>query len=527
VGIAAPIAPEQSRFPVKATAALIIGFFVLFVAVLSTAIVQARQEAQRAAATRAEAASQVVATNTKWIVELARQALQRIDGSLGPDINYVPGQTVQNIEDAVQGLPGTVQAYVFDAKGETLYSTNPKIRPITVTDREYFKAARSGTRWNSSSLLISKLDGKQIFIFAKRLERAGKFAGVAVVSYNVELFREIWASLGLSTSSSVSIIRKDGQLTARFPLPDGPLDMSDYALFTEYLPKSSEGVYPAVSPADGVSRFIAYRVVPDTDFIAVASVSAGAAYQLFWRNTLWLLGLSVPTAIALAVASLWIVRLARSGLKRQAELEEALRLNQLLFRDTHHRVKNNLQSVQSLVRMQNIPPESMADLQSRIGAMTAVHEHMYRLDQYSEIEAHELIPSIVEPLTQTFGIEAGILTEIEPLVIDRDFATPLALLINEVVTNALKYAFPDGRRGSIRISLIPTDNNMARLTITDDGIGFDPAEVVSGMGNRLIKGMVTQLGGTYSYTHNGGTTFTADIQVTSPAPSVLSKEKAA
>src|SRR5690349_1240597 len=79
VGIAAAIAPDQSRFPVKATAALIIGFFVLFIAVMTLAIMQARQEAQRAASGRAEAASQVVATNTKWIVELARQALQRID----------------------------------------------------------------------------------------------------------------------------------------------------------------------------------------------------------------------------------------------------------------------------------------------------------------------------------------------------------------------------------------------------------------------------------------------------------------
>ena len=190
---------------------------------------------------------------------------------------------------------------------------------------------------------------------------------------------------------------------------------------------------------------VGYRKVTGTGLVAIASISTSAAYGLFWRNTAWILGLSVPTAIALAFASLWIVRLIQSGFRRQAELASALELNRLLFRDTHHRVKNNLQSVQSLVRMQNIPAEVKSDLQGRIAAMTAVHEHMYRLDQYADIDASELIPSIIAPLQKTYGAHHKFVTEIEPVVVDRDFATPLALLVNEVVTNALKYAFP-GRK---------------------------------------------------------------------------------
>ena len=178
-------------------------------------------------------------------------------------------------------------------------------------------------------------------------------------------------------------------------------------------------------------------------------------------------------------------------------------------------MKNNLQSVQSLIRMQNIPAETKTDLQGRIAAMTAVHEHMYRLDQYSEIEAHELIPSIIAPLQSSFGAHHDFVTDIEPIAIDRDFATPLALLVNEVVTNALKYAYPDGNTGTIRISLHKRGARMAHLVIADDGVGFDPDEVVSGMGNRLIKGMIAQLDGTSSYSREGGTTFTADIRVVS------------
>ena len=487
--------------------------FILFIGVLVLGIVQARHEAQRSAESRADAASQVVATNTKWIVELARQALQRIDYAVGDDFATVQEPAVQNIADAVESLPGSVKAYVVDANGDTIYSTDPMVKPINITDREYFSVPASGQLWYTSSLLVSRLNGDQIFVFSKRLVRDGKFAGVAIVSFNVALFSEIWASLGLDKDLTVSIIRDDGQLVARYPLAAGPLDLSKYVLFTDYLPKNPSGVYSAVSPADGVARFVGYRKVAGTELVALASISTATAYALFWPNTLWMLGLSVPMAIALAIASFWIVRLVRSGFRRQGELAAALELNKLLFRDTHHRVKNNLQSVQSLIRMQNIPSDTKADLQGRIAAMTAVHEHMYRLDQYSEIEAHELIPSIIAPLQNAFGSNHAFVTDIEPLAIDRDFATPLALLVNEVVTNALKYAYPDGNTGTIRITLHKRGARMARLVIADDGIGFDPDEVISGMGNRLIKGMVMQLEGTSSYTRDGGTMFSADIRV--------------
>jgi two-component sensor histidine kinase len=504
---------EQSKYSVKATVALIAALFVLFVGVLVSAIYQARQEAQRSAESRADAASQVVATNTRWIVELARQALQRIDDTLGDTLHTVERQAVLNIADAVKSLPGSVKAFVVDARGNVIYSTDPSMTPAEVAGEQYFTAPAAGTGWYTSSLVVNAAGGEQTFVFSKRLERDDKFAGVAAVSFNVSQISEIWASLGLDKESTVSIIRDDGKLVARYPLADGPIDLSKYILFTDYLPKSASGVYPAVSPVDGIARLVGYRKVTGTELVAIASISTTSAYRLFWRNTAWILGLSVPTALALAFASLWIVRLIQSGFRRQAELASALELNRLLFRDTHHRVKNNLQSVQSLVRMQNIPAEVKSDLQGRIAAMTAVHEHMYRLDQYADIDASELLPSIIAPLQKTFGTDHKFITDIEPVVVDRDFATPLALLVNEVVTNALKYAFPGRKEGTIRVALHKRGGRKAELSIADDGVGFDPESTVPGMGNRLIKAMVLQLEGTYSYVHGNGTVFTAEINV--------------
>ena len=457
-----------------------------------------------------------MATNTRWIVELSRQALRRIDDSLGPDIDNLKNKISMEIAEAVTGLPGDVKAYVVAADGRTLYSTDPGVQPIDVRDREYFSRLAEGAQWVTSSLMVSRLNGEQIFSFSRRIERNGQFVGAVIVSFNVLLLEEIWRSLEFDSESTVSLIRDDGMLVARFPPASGPLDMSGYVLFTKYLKEKNEGTYPAVSPADGVSRFVGYRRVPGTSFIALASVSARDAFRPFWRNTLMMMSLAIPAILALGGAAWWISQLLRQDAKRQTELARAIEANQLLFKDIHHRVKNNLQSVQSLVRMQAIDPDVKADLQRRIAAMTAVHEHIYRLDQYIEVDARTLIPAIVEPLVETYGQDITAQFDIDPIEVERDSATPLALLVNELVTNALKYAFADDGAGTIRVTLKSEASNRAKLTVSDNGAGFDPDTAVSGMGSRLIRAMVSQLNGTFSYRAAGGTIFEADVAIRSP-----------
>ena len=266
-----------------------------------------------------------------------------------------------------------------------------------------------------------------------------------------------------------------------------------------------------------MERYVGYRKIPGTDLVALASVSSTGAFTIFRQNALLTLLLALPAAIGLAVAAIWIVRLLQRDANRQDELSRALELNRLLFRDTHHRVKNNLQSVQSLVRMQNIPPEAKIDLQRRIAAMTAVHEHMYRLDQYVEVNADNLIPAIVQPLIESFDSKVAVTFDIDPVTVDRDHTTALALLVNEVATNALKYAYAGGGKGTLSIELKEKPGGRAQLSIRDNGSGFDPDKAEQGMGSRLIKGMMMQLDGAYSYVIDGGAMFTADLAMKSGA----------
>ena len=104
--------------------------------------------------------------------------------------------TAALISDAIANLPGNVKAYVVAADGRTLFSTDPNVKPIDVRDREYFAALANGAYWYTSSLLVSRLDGTQIFVFSKRLERNKEFVGAAIISFDVVLLKEIWESLG-------------------------------------------------------------------------------------------------------------------------------------------------------------------------------------------------------------------------------------------------------------------------------------------------------------------------------------------
>ena len=222
-------------------------------------------------------------------------------------------------------MPGSVKVYVVDANGVTQLTTDPQFKPIDVRDREYFQAVAKGEAWHVTPLLVSRLNGEQIFVISRRIERNGTFAGAAIVSLNSDFMKEIWRTLNFDAKSTVSLIRDDGQLVSRYPLPEGPLDLSKYILFTDYLPKAPSGTYEANSPADGESRVVAYRRVPDTNLVALASVSEAPVLAAVWNNAAWALALGIPAILALFALAYWTFSLLRKD-AREREVEARFRI---------------------------------------------------------------------------------------------------------------------------------------------------------------------------------------------------------
>jgi two-component system, sensor histidine kinase PdtaS len=498
----------------RAAAMIIIAMFVSLLLMLGLWLNTSYRDAVRRTEERAIAASKIVASNVSLLDSLARQALQRIDETLGESLTPQASATVRNINEAVANLPGQVKAYVVDEKGTTLYSTDPMVKPINIVDRPYFSDLAKGAKQHISSLLISRLNGEQIFAFSRRLERNGRFAGAAVVSFEVgAVLAEVWEAVDLGPNSTVSFVRSDGQLVARYPLADGPLDMSKYVLFTDYLIKAPDGTYEAISPVDGAHRIVAYRTVDGTGLIALASADHDFGIQRFWRDVTVAISVLVLASVSLLAAGQWIRHLRQRDAAQSQLLRNALADNQLLLREIHHRVKNNLQAVQSIIQLQRLPAEIQRSLADRISSMVAVHEQIYRHDEFSRLCARDLITSVVEKLVSAYGAAVTVDYDIDEIAVSTDNATPLALLTSELLTNTLKYAFTDGREGRISIALKSIGERRARLTVRDNGVGFDPQTMQQGMGSRLIRGVVNQLNGTHTFDGSDGTTFTAELDI--------------
>ena len=478
---------------------------------LSTGYETARSRTEE----RATAAAQLVGLNSVWIDGLARQALQRIDDQLGDDISPTSADSVADISKTVTNLPVEIKAYVVNRQGQTLYSTDRDrdVKAINITDRNYFKALKDGASEYVSSLLISRLNNDQIFVYSRRLERNGDFAGAAMASFSTDILRPLWESLKLGENSTVSIVRDDGMLVARYPKPDGPVDLSQHVLFTEHLKRAPIGTYVSISPVDGSRRLVGYRVVEGTRFVALSSIDYEKAMASFWSELMVAIAILAIAAAAALAAAVWIRHLLAVDGQRAERLAAALEENKLLLREIHHRVKNNLQSVQSLIRLQKMPPETQVSLGNRIAAMMSVHELIYRHDQFKEISARALITSLITSLIGSYDRKVEVDYEIDDIAVPTDVATPLALLINELVTNSIKYAFPNDRVGHIRIALETLSPERLRLIVADDGVGREALGGTPGMGSRLITGVISQLRGTQSYEDNNGTRFTAEFDI--------------
>lgn len=486
-----------------------------FVALAVTWGVQSYRNTVRAAEDRVVTSTHIVATHATWVYELGVQATRRIADAIKEPHDPGYGGTVRDISDAVQGLPGSVEAYVVDAEGHTLYSTDPNVKPIDITDREYFIALKEGQSEYVSQLLISRLNNDRIFVFSRRLERAGVFAGAVTVSLSGDIMKPIWESVQLGGSFSVSFIRNDGLLVARYPKPDRELDMGNHPLFTQYLKISDEGTYLSeASPLDGVRRLVGYRKVAGTPFIAVAAADYGLLMRPFWRDMAVLATVTILACLG-SLAAAWRTRqLLRVQDHQSAALHAALENNEFLLREVHHRVKNNLQSVMSLIRLHMKGNEKSEALGNRIKAMVAVHEQIYQRDSYSQLDAAELVETVARNVVAAHGADVQVEFDLAPTMVSNDRATSLALLINELVTNSLKYAFVDSEKGKLTLILqAPTGDGLCNLEVIDNGRGFDPATLSKGTGTRLIEGSIRQLDGSFNLDGSAGTRFTARIRL--------------
>jgi two-component sensor histidine kinase len=212
--------------------------------------------------------------------------------------------------------------------------------------------------------------------------------------------------------------------------------------------------------------------------------------------------------------------------EHEAQLRSAVAQQKLLMQEIHHRVKNNLQIVASLLNLQASRirvPEAKAEFQAardRVRALATLHRHLYADGELRSINMRSFLMELAGQLFQAMGEREGdriaLTVDAPELQMSSDQAVPLSLIVTEAVSNAIKYAFPGGRRGSIAVHLV-ADAETAHLVIEDDGIGIPAGQGDSesgprdGLGIQLIRGFARQLGATLTVQEGNGTRYEVDI----------------
>jgi len=214
---------------------------------------------------------------------------------------------------------------------------------------------------------------------------------------------------------------------------------------------------------------------------------------------------------------LFIVRDITDKWSAERKVAEALQEKEILLKEVHHRVKNNMQVISSLIQLQSTSVQNEYDrakldeTQQRIRAMAQVHEFLYRSENLSSLNIAEYIRGLYQELASSYWeASRNIITELDldPIEINLDIAISLGLLINELVSNSLKYAFVIGRSGHLCIRLKKGEDGRKVLVVSDDGPGLPDnwdQRSQSSLGLTLVRSLAQQLHGEISFSVGPGT----------------------
>ena len=232
---------------------------------------------------------------------------------------------------------------------------------------------------------------------------------------------------------------------------------------------------------------------------------------------------SLAEAIGLVLENARLFEAVQIELTERERAEEQIRASlqekEVLLKEIHHRVKNNLQVISSLLNLQsgcsNDPQvfEMFRDSQNRVRSMALIHEKLYRSENLAQVDFGDYIRDLTAHLFRSQNAHAGAISlnvQADNIFLDIDVAVPCGLIMNELASNSLKHAFPNGRSGQMLIAMESAPDHQVTLTVRDNGIGF-PAEVnfreTESLGLQLVNILVEQLDGTIELDTEQGTQF--------------------
>ncbi len=456
--------------------------------------------------------------------------------------------------------------WLADSDGRVVCSTQSVDPKMRFDDREWFREARDTRDFSLGKIVEGLASGQQVVSASYPVVDEGKFVGVVGAALSVN-----WLASAVTTrtgpGAAITITFMDGK--GEVILPDKDQRAQGLLPAKRLDPTQARGAIIEAMGRDGHPRiYVLERLFADDLYmvgIAPANTLYGRALEAF---SALLVPVILIVVVTFAVVGIGVYRsvlqplavfaeavrayragdftmrpnpgrapseihdlasqfgkMARAIAQRERRLERVIAHRDALIAEIHHRVKNNLQMVASLLSLQagrvrsDEAREALNSARRRVLSLSVLHKHLFERDDVENVDVGKFLEDLCVQLrgshVGSYDARIRIFCECDPLILPTRDAIALGLIVTEAVTNATKYAFPGKRSGKIDVRLLVREERVT-LSIKDDGIGAtgegDPA-LSGGLGRSLMEGLAGQLSGALSVRHEEGTEVVVDFQI--------------
>ncbi len=519
-------------------------------------------------------AAQLSASEEVGMIAASREILTSL--AQHPDVQAGSGIACRRaLQRAIGGLNQYEGAAVVNAEGEMTCTSAPLRDPVRLDDRDWFLEVKGGADFTVSDLLVSRWLGKWGIVTAVPvLDTNGAVSGAVALFISLDWLTGRYKKAAPGDDTALALLDSKGEILSVEPSSSLQSRLPPREIVASHLgkraPESQARAFRARA-IDGTWRLYAispllegriFVILGTPVLTAVGPLALQVAWGVLTPFLMWALAIAVvwfgiehlvvrwityleritsayasgrhgvrPERVSAAPAEIRSLgetfsRMADLISSRETELRESLTQKELLVREIHHRVKNNLQLVMSLLNLHARrirdprAEEAFAEARSRINALATLHRRLYESESLQEIDLHWFLEDLCAELRRgglSRGRSVELIVESPSEVIGPELAVPLGLLVTEAITNAYKHAFVDRAQGRIYVQVERESPERLLIRIRDDGSGFDPENLSTdsiGLGRSLIEAFVRQLHGELQIRSDEGTI----VEVRFPAP---------